>query len=153
MAFEILDFFTNIGFSIKSFYLKHFLFSPVYVRLKGSHLSYAGRVEISKDGEIWGTICDKDWDLRDARAVCRQLNFSYEVAAVPMAGFGAGSGAIFLKDVACEGSERSLLQCKHDGWKSHYINESCDHTMDAGVLCSPPKQSKFEIFISVDCFS
>ena len=120
-----------------------FLYSAaVHVRLKGSKLSYAGRVEISEDGEVWGTICDKNWDLNDALVICRQLSFSSVEAAVPMAGFGAGSGPIFLKDVNCKGSEPSLLQCDHDSWKNHNVNEPCDHSMDAGVLCSPPKQSK-----------
>lgn len=99
-------------------------------------------MEISKDGEDWGTICDKDWDLNDARVICRELDYSSVEAAVPMAGFGAGSGSIFLKDVDCKGNEQSLLQCSHDGWKSHDVNGSCDHSRDAGVFCSPPKQSK-----------
>ena len=120
--------------------------SPVHVRLKGSTFSYGGRVEISKDGEIWGTICDKGWNLNDARVICKQLSFSNEVAAVPMAGFGAGSGAIFLKDVDCEGNERSLLECEHGGWRNYVVNKSCDHSMDVGVLCSPPGKRTGKIY-------
>lgn len=127
------------------------LFSvTVYIRLKGSSLSYAGRVEVSKDGEVWGTICDKNWNLRDARVICRELKFSFAEGAVPMAGFGAGSGPIFLKDVKCGGSEQSLLKCKHDGWKTHDVNGSCDHSMDAGVVCRPHKESKVT-FLSFHC--
>lgn len=76
--------------------------------------------------------------------MCRQLDFSFTEAAVPMAGFGAGSGPIFLKDVKCKGFEQSLLKCEHDGWKSHDVNESCDHSMDAGVVCRPHKESKYK---------
>ncbi|KAL9971403.1 hypothetical protein ACROYT_G023923 [Oculina patagonica] len=124
----------------------------VFIRLKGSSLSYAGRVEVSEDGKVWGTICDKNWNLRDARVICRQLKFSFTEAAVPMAGFGAGSGPIFLKDVKCGGSEQSLLKCKHDGWKSHDVNESCDHSMDAGVVCRPHKETlQLIVFIVVAC--
>ena len=116
--------------------------SAVYVRLKGSSLPHAGRIEVSKDGEVWGTVCDKDWNIKDARVVCRQLDFSFTEAAVPMAGFGTGSGPIFLKDVRCKGSEQSLLSCQHDGLKSHDVNGSCDHSMDVGVVCRPQKESK-----------
>ena len=88
-------------------------------------------------------MCDKDWNIRGARVVCRQLNFSFTEAAVPMAGFGTGSGPIFLKDVKCKGYEQSLLGCQHGGWKTHDVNVSCDHSMDAGVVCRPHKESKY----------
>ena len=42
-----------------------------------SNMSY-GRVEICQD-EIWGSICyDDDWDIDDAKVVCRQLNITSE---------------------------------------------------------------------------
>ena len=118
-------------------------FTAVYIRLRGSSLPYAGRVEVSNNGEVWGTVCDKDWNIKDARVVCKQLDFSFTEAAVPMAGFGTGSGSIFLKDVKCKGFEQSLLECQHDGWKTHDVNASCNHSMDAGVVCRPQKKRKF----------
>lgn len=96
-------------------------------------------MEISNDENAWGTICDKDWTLTDAGVICRQLDFRWAEAAVPMAGFSAGTGPIFLKGVDCTGSEGSLLNCEHDGWKRHDVNESCDHSMDVGVVCYPHK--------------
>ena len=102
-------------------------------------------MEVSNNGEAWGTICDKDWNIKDARVVCRQLDFSFTEAAVPMAGFGTGSGPIFLKNVKCKGFEQSLLKCQHDGWKTHDVNMSCDHSMDVGVVCRPHKERKFII--------
>ncbi len=45
------------------------------VRLAGSPIPTQGRVEICLD-DVWGTVCDANWDSNDARVVCRQLGFS-----------------------------------------------------------------------------
>ena len=42
-----------------------------------------------------------------------------------------GTGPIFLDDVACNGTERSLLNCSHDGIN---IND-CFHSEDIAVEC------------------
>ena len=46
--------------------------------------------------------------------------------------FGAGSGAIYLDDVACTGSETCLLSCP----SSPIGVENCGHYEDAGVACA-----------------
>ena len=89
-----------------------------------------GRVEIFYNGN-WGTVCDDDWDMNDARVVCRQLGFPDAVSAPHSAHFGAGSGQIWLDDVRCSGSESSIINCQHSGWGV----ENCGHHEDASVIC------------------
>ena len=46
--------------------------------------------------------------------------------------FGQGSGLIHLDNVACTGTEDSLLSCTYDADTS-----DCFHSEDAGVSCDP----------------
>ena len=48
------------------------------------------------------------------------------------AGFGQGSGSIWLDDVACSGSESGLINCSSRSIGFH----NCGHYKDAGVVCS-----------------
>lgn len=49
------------------------------------------------------------------------------------ADYAAGQGFILLDDVACVGTELSLLDCPHSNWGQH----DCSHAEDVGVHCSP----------------
>ncbi|XP_048714637.2 neurotrypsin-like isoform X2 [Caretta caretta] len=102
------------------------------LRLAGGKESFAGRVEVYHDGK-WGTICDDQWDDRDAEVVCRQLGFSGTPKAFSWAHYGQGSGPILLDEVECSGNELSLDQCKKNNWGQ----QNCDHIEDAGVSCDP----------------
>ena len=110
------------------------LFARIYacfsvVRLVGS--STAGRVEVLYRGQ-WGTVCDDQWDLNDARVVCRELGFQDAEAAFQGSSVADGTGPIWLDDVRCVGNEASLFDCAHRGWGI----EDCSHSEDAGVRCS-----------------
>ena len=54
--------------------------------------------------------------------------------AVHRAGFGQGTGPVFLGNLQCTGNEYSLLSCSHYG-----IGTSCSHSYDFGVVCPPGK--------------
>ncbi|KAG9262767.1 deleted in malignant brain tumors 1 protein-like, partial [Astyanax mexicanus] len=90
-----------------------------------------GRVEISINDQ-WGTVCDDLWDINDGDVVCRQMGCGRAVSAPQGSRFGPGSGSIYLDDVGCSGSERSLTKCSHRGLG---VN-NCAHSKDAGVVCS-----------------
>ena len=87
-------------------------------------------MEVNYNG-TWGTVCDDDWDINDARVICRQLGFRDALNAYRRAPYGRGTGPILLDDVICLGNESSIFSCKHDGIENH----NCDHSEDAGVRC------------------
>ncbi|XP_072021383.1 uncharacterized protein [Amphiura filiformis] len=108
--------------------------SPFEVRLFGGNDTKRGTVEVNFNNE-WGTICDDQWDLDDAKVVCRQLGFYTAVEALTKAAFGEGSGHILLDDVECEGDEKTLLMCSHRA----FGESNCQHSEDAGVVCVNPE--------------
>ena len=101
------------------------------IRLVGGSSYNEGRVEVYYNSR-WGTVCDDGWDDTDAGVVCRQLGFGSSGTAIGLAGFGQGSGPIWLDNVTCTGSESSLANCGHLGVG---ITMSCAHSKDAGVRC------------------
>ena len=59
---------------------------------------------------------------------CTVLVFFITATVVYRAGFGQGTGPVFLNSVSCTGTEASLLNCSHRFG-------SCSHYSDAGVIC------------------
>ncbi|XP_046855863.1 deleted in malignant brain tumors 1 protein-like isoform X4 [Xenia sp. Carnegie-2017] len=122
------------------FRVKRNVLSSGSVRIQGPRNSEGvGRVEIFYNGQ-WGTICDDNWDVKDAMVVCRQLGFSGAVRALQGSSVPDGKGTIWLDDVACTGSEAKLSSCSHSGWKTH----NCGHYEDAGVECLANKPVRLQ---------
>ncbi|NXS63442.1 DMBT1 protein, partial [Brachypteracias leptosomus] len=101
------------------------------VRLVDGPNRCSGRVEIFHNQQ-WGTVCDDNWDLRDAAVVCRQLGCGEATTALSGASFGRGLDPIWLDKVACIGNENSLVECRAKPWGIHH----CTHEEDASVVCS-----------------
>ena len=109
------------------------------VRLVGGNTLLEGRVEVFLLGQ-WGTVCDGNWDLRDATVVCHQLGYLRAAEAPRSAFFGAGSGPSWYYSLSCTGTERRLTGCSKN---THYFGSACSHSRDAGAVCSSQSHALF----------
>ena len=87
----------------------------------------------------WGTVCDDNWELDDAKVVCNELGFGRAVDVKHFAYYGQGSGPIWLGVLDCDGTELTIGDCPNLGWGEH----NCDDSEDAGVKCHPLGKSIF----------
>ncbi|XP_035377718.1 uncharacterized protein si:ch211-150o23.3 [Electrophorus electricus] len=106
-------------------------FDEVHVRLGNAEGARCwGRVEVYQRLQ-WGTVCSRDWDLRDAAVVCRELDCGFAFATRSGAQLGRFSGEVWWRNVKCSGDEFTLDLCErspNDG--------VCSHNEDAGVECT-----------------
>ena len=99
---------------------------------------HTGRVEVytnsvgGVDNGEWGSICENNWDVQDARVVCRQLGYPDAVAAPMSVHYGQRSGQIWLDYVQCFGNESDIFACRHNGIGAH----NCELDQDVSAECS-----------------
>ena len=108
------------------------------MRLSGSPVPHAGRVEIRFNG-VWGTIGIRYFLFRwhnvpeVTRVICRQLNFTDSILANGWSVFGPGTGPqwFYSYDLQCLGIETNLLNCSYRG--PRLIRRS--YYYDLSVVC------------------
>lgn len=109
----------TLPIGLTSFGVKPFAFTIAFgslnLRLVDGNGYNTGRLEIFHDG-IWGTVCDDGWTQINSAVACRELGFSTGSFTRQ---FSWGSGQIWLDDVRCSLSDRSLRLCQHRGFGSH----------------------------------
>ena len=113
-------------------------FIAVQVRLVNGSSDREGRVEVFYNGE-WGTVCDDDFDIRDANVICKMMGFPGAVSVLGEGGrFGGGNEnqEIVLDDLWCSGHEESIVSCSFRRWGS----SNCEHVEDAGVVCQKKRK-------------
>ncbi|XP_071807344.1 scavenger receptor cysteine-rich domain superfamily protein-like [Asterias amurensis] len=100
------------------------------VRLDGGPTTLEGNVMVLHNN-IWGSVCDDNWDINDAKVVCRQLGNYEAVSSTCCATYGQSSNDIILDDVSCGGQESRIEDCHHASWMTH----NCGGSESAGVVC------------------
>ncbi|XP_064180861.1 deleted in malignant brain tumors 1 protein-like isoform X16 [Anguilla rostrata] len=111
--------------------------APRKVRLVGGADLCSGRVEVHH-GSSWGTVCDADFDQRDAEVVCRELGCGVPKELRGAAAFGQGEGQVWAEEIQCSGNESQIYFCP----RAPSQNQPCSHGNDVGLVCSGYTESR-----------
>ncbi|KAJ8023312.1 Neurotrypsin [Holothuria leucospilota] len=91
---------------------------------------HSSRVDIFYDNQ-WGLVCaDDEWDLNDARVVCRQLGYD-NATHISWDSSWKESATVWMSNVQCRGNETSISLCRHERFKQG----NCSIGKYAGVIC------------------
>ncbi|KAJ8032575.1 Galectin-3-binding protein [Holothuria leucospilota] len=79
----------------------------------------------------WGAVSrDEEWDLNDARVVCRQLGYD-NATRISWDYSWKESAVVWMRDVQCRGNETSILSCRHERYQYNNFRTGTN----AGVVC------------------
>ncbi|MGH0154150.1 UNVERIFIED_CONTAM: hypothetical protein FKN15_060955 [Acipenser sinensis] len=90
-----------------------------------------GRLEVSRGG-VYGTVCSKSFDSRDADAVCRELDCGISKAVLSGAHPGDSKTPIWTNEILCQGSEENLAYCQ----TAETEQQNCTHAHDVSIICT-----------------
>ncbi|CAH1780926.1 unnamed protein product [Owenia fusiformis] len=103
---------------------------PAQIRLSDE---VEGLVEIYHKNE-WGTICDVNFTVVEAKVICKTLGFNPEFSKVGYKKNVPGKPRnIWLSGVKCNGPERAIEQCEHNIWGDA---GGCEHDNDVFIHCT-----------------
>ncbi|KAJ4451007.1 hypothetical protein ANN_02443 [Periplaneta americana] len=109
-------------------------YSPMFALQKEAYVfvspCYKRNVEIYHMGK-WGSVCDDEWDMREASVVCRQLGYERPYRVTHSSMFGPARRRFWMDNLYCSGDEKDLSHCRFDGWGAN----DCTSSEAAGVIC------------------
>ena len=101
------------------------------IQLAGGYSLSEGRVEIKANG-LWNTICDFNFSIESANAICNHFGYPGAVEAFPYAYFGKGKGPIRMMANNCIKSGKFTSgSCP----TTPEVDKNCTHANDVGVIC------------------
>ena len=96
---------------------------------------YAGNIKV-RYRNTWGPICKTGFTEASARVLCHMIGFGtgvYEENSYRQyVSRQYNSPSPLLSNVACNGTEKNIDQCRHDGWGFG----SCYISGYVGIRCS-----------------
>ncbi|XP_041092653.1 scavenger receptor cysteine-rich type 1 protein M130-like [Polyodon spathula] len=90
-----------------------------------------GRLEVNRGG-VYGTVCSKSFDSRDADVVCRELDCGISKAVLSGAHPGDSKTPIWANEILCQGNEENLAYCQ----TAETEQQNCTHAHDVSVICT-----------------
>lgn len=115
-------------------YLRRLKKQEGLLKLVDGRGEYEGNVEIYHMGK-WGSVCDDEWDMREATVVCRHLGYERPYRVTHSSMFGPAKRRFWMDNLYCTGEEKNLTACRFDGWGAN----DCTSSEAAGVVCSSPE--------------
>ncbi|XP_074128209.1 scavenger receptor cysteine-rich type 1 protein M130 isoform X1 [Sminthopsis crassicaudata] len=105
--------------------------SNLELRLANGNSSCAGTVEVKFQGQ-WGLVCNDGWEKNEISVVCKQLGCPSTFIIPGWRNMTVAPAPFWMAGVSCDGSESTLWDCRHNGWREH----NCTHSQDAQVTCT-----------------
>ncbi|XP_026161562.1 scavenger receptor cysteine-rich type 1 protein M160-like [Mastacembelus armatus] len=103
-----------------------------FVRLVNGTSLCSGRLEV-KSKQWWSSVCEADFDQRDAEVVCRELGCGAPLV-LQGALYGEVEAPMWTREFQCGGHESALLDCR----SSDSDRNTCSPGKAVGLTCSEP---------------
>uniref|UniRef100_A0A3Q3LAF1 SRCR domain-containing protein n=1 Tax=Mastacembelus armatus TaxID=205130 RepID=A0A3Q3LAF1_9TELE len=116
------------SFSSSSIYLT----CSDFARLVNGTSLCSGILEV-KSNQWWSSVCEADFDQRDAEVVCRELGCGAPLVLQGVL-YGEVGTPMWNREFQCGGHESALLDCR----SSDSVRNTCSPGKAVGLTCSEP---------------